>query len=76
MIQGRQEDAHEFLRFDARLKMCFNVIKLRNNFDAHRYLIEALERSFLLSEKVPIKSLDNASKETTPFNQVTVVLTD
>ena len=41
-----------------------------------RYLIESLQRSFLhgnSSHCLPagaIKSLDNASKETTPFNQI------
>ena len=34
-----------------------------------RYLVEALQRSFLVSAQAP-KSIDNASKETTPFNPV------
>ncbi len=34
-----------------------------------RYLIESLQRSFLHSCQAP-KNLDNASKETTPFNQI------
>ncbi|CAB4055887.1 USP36_42 [Lepeophtheirus salmonis] len=47
LVHGRQEDAHEFLR----------------------YLIESLQKSFLISAKA--KNLDSASKETTtPFNQI------
>ena len=34
-----------------------------------RYLIESLQRSFLISSHAP-KNIDNASKETTPFNQI------
>ena len=34
-----------------------------------RYLIESLQRSYLISKKVP-KTIDNYTKETTPFNQI------
>ena len=34
-----------------------------------RYLIESLQKSYLISKKVP-KNIDNYSKETTPFNQI------
>ena len=33
-------------------------------------MIEALQRSYLISERAPLKTLDNATKETTPFNQI------
>ena len=36
----------------------------------YRYLIESLQRSYLVSERAPLKTLDTASKETTPFNQI------
>lgn len=48
MVHGRQEDAHEFLR----------------------YLIDSLQKSFLSSSSSNQHQLDNASKETTPFNQI------
>jgi len=35
-----------------------------------RYLVESLQRSYLISERAQLKTLDNASKETTPFNQI------
>lgn len=47
LVHGRQEDAHEFLR----------------------YLIESLQKSYLISKKISLK-IDNYSKETTPFNQI------
>jgi hypothetical protein len=34
-----------------------------------RYLVESLQKCYLLSKQVP-KNLDNYSKETTPFNQI------
>ena len=34
-----------------------------------RYLIESLQKSYLISRKVP-KTVDNQIKETTPFNQM------
>ena len=34
-----------------------------------RYLIESLQRSYLISRKIP-KNIDNYTKETTPFNQI------
>ena len=40
--------------------------------DAHeflRYLVESLQRSYLMARKMP-KTLDQYSKETTPFNQI------
>jgi len=47
LTHGRQEDAHEFLR----------------------YLVESLQKSYLISKKIP-KTIDNYTKETTPFNQI------
>ena len=38
-------------------------------FYLFRYLIEACQRSFLISVQAP-KGIDNASKETTPFDQI------
>ena len=35
-----------------------------------RYLIESLQRSYLISERAQLKTLDTPSKETTPFNQI------
>ena len=35
----------------------------------YRYLIESLQKSYLISRKVQ-KNMDNYSKETTPFNQI------
>ena len=34
-----------------------------------RYLVESLQKSYLISRKVP-KTIDNYTKETTPFNQI------
>ena len=34
-----------------------------------RYLIESLQKSYLISKKISLK-IDNYSKETTPFNQI------
>ena len=34
-----------------------------------RYLIESLQKSYLISRKLP-KTVDNQTKETTPFNQI------
>ena len=48
-------------------KSFFITSQISLNFS--RYLIEACQRSFLISAQAP-KSLDNASKETTPFNQI------
>lgn len=47
--------------------MC--MFKLANGRSFCRYLIESLQKSFLVSRHAP-KNLDNASKETTPFNQI------
>ena len=44
-------------------------LKLTPVISLCRYLIEALQRSFLVSCHAP-KNIDNASKETTPFNQI------
>ena len=63
LVHGRQEDAHEFLRF---LFIYFYIHLVMSFF---RYLIESLQRSYLISRKVP-KTIDNQSKETTPFNQM------
>ena len=64
LVHGRQEDAHEFLRF--LFIVC--VVSLWNCAFL-RYLIESLQRSYLISRKVP-KTVDNQTKETTPFNQM------
>ena len=34
-----------------------------------RYLVESLQKSYLISKKIP-KTIDNYTKETTPFNQI------
>ena len=63
LTHGRQEDAHEFLRFGlASLIIINNTLRCR-------YLVESLQKSYLISRKVP-KIVDNYTKETTPFNQI------
>ena len=42
---------------------------LNSVFLLKRYLIESLQRSYLISRKIP-KNIDNYTKETTPFNQI------
>ena len=64
LVHGRQEDAHEFLRFCLLFMVFFGEI-----MSFFRYLIESLQRSYLISRKVP-KTVDNQTKETTPFNQM------
>ena len=62
LVHGRQEDAHEFLRW-----RCQDLVTMTNLFS--RYLIESLQKSYLISRKLP-KTVDNQTKETTPFNQI------
>ena len=63
LTHGRQEDAHEFLRF-----VLASLIIVNNTLWC-RYLVESLQKSYLISRKVP-KTVDNYTKETTPFNQI------
>ena len=49
------------------LLFSFIVVHVLLNID--RYLIESLQRSYLISRKIP-KNIDNYTKETTPFNQI------
>ena len=65
LTHGRQEDAHEFLRF-VLASLCFIIVM---NTLLRRYLVESLQKSYLISRKVP-KTVDNYTKETTPFNQI------
>ena len=60
------------------VKFYEHSLKNSNNFvpgrqeDAHeflQYLLESLKKSYLLSSKVP-SSVDDQTKETTPFNQI------
>ena len=65
LTHGRQEDAHEFLRFGLG-SLCISIFI---NTLLCRYLVESLQKSYLISRKVP-KTVDNYTKETTPFNQI------
>lgn len=55
------------MRYIINFREAFNENSNPCNFS--RYLIESLQKSYLISKKVP-KNIDNYSKETTPFNQI------